>query len=147
MQCKRCSYSDWHTTILNFRNHGQLVGTLSGHTSWVLSVAYSPDNEHFVSSSADHTVRVWKESTRQCIHTFSEHTDQVFLLFKTATYFFIVISFCNLWFDDNNFKYSFRRGPLPIMLMAARFFQFQKTKVHWFTIFQEILVLQRISNY
>ena len=62
---------------INFRNHGQLVGTLSGHTSWVLSVAFSPDNEHFVSSSADHTVRVWKGSTRQCIHTFSEHTDQV----------------------------------------------------------------------
>ena len=85
-------YSDRHTTILNFRNHGQLVGTLSGHTSWVLSVAYSPDNEHFVSSSADHTVRVWKESTRQCIHTFSEHTDQVFSLFKIAAYFFIVKS-------------------------------------------------------
>ena len=83
-------YSDRHTTILNFRNHGQLVGTLSGHTSWVLSVAYSPDNEHFVSSSADHTVRVWKESTRQCIHTFSEHTDQVFSLFKIAAYSFIV---------------------------------------------------------
>ena len=66
------------TKKLYLRNHGQLVGTLSGHTSWVLSVAYSPDNEHFVSSSADHTVRVWKGSTRQCIHTFSEHTDQVY---------------------------------------------------------------------
>ena len=29
--------------------HGNLAGTLSGHTSWVLSVAYSPDNEHFAS--------------------------------------------------------------------------------------------------
>ena len=62
---------------IHCRNHGQLVGTLSGHTSWVLSVAFSPDNEHFVSSSADHTVRIWEGSTRQCIHTFSEHSDQV----------------------------------------------------------------------
>ena len=104
MQCKRCSYSDWHTTLLNFRNHGQLVGTLSGHTSWVLSVAYSPDNEHFVSSSADHTVRVWKESTRQCIHTFSEHTDQVFTIFKMAAFLFKLIFFnlpqCLIWWQQ-----------------------------------------------
>ena len=28
--------------------HGSLAGTLSGHSSWVLSVAYCPDNQHFV---------------------------------------------------------------------------------------------------
>ncbi|WAR30071.1 WDR61-like protein [Mya arenaria] len=29
--------------------HANLAGTLSGHASWVLSVAFSPDNTHFVS--------------------------------------------------------------------------------------------------
>ena len=30
----------------------------SGHTSWVISVHFSPDNEHFVSGSSDGTVKV-----------------------------------------------------------------------------------------
>ena len=29
--------------------HGTLVSTLSGHKSWVLSVDYAPDNQHFAS--------------------------------------------------------------------------------------------------
>ena len=39
---------DGHMKIYDV-SHGNLVATLSGHTSWVLSVAFSPDNEHFVS--------------------------------------------------------------------------------------------------
>ena len=31
------------------RQHANLAGTLSGHASWVLSVAFSPDHAHFVS--------------------------------------------------------------------------------------------------
>ncbi len=58
-------------------NHGSLIATLSGHTSWVLSVAFSPDKEHFVSSSADHTVKVWEVASKQCVHTFADHSDQV----------------------------------------------------------------------
>lgn len=54
-----------------------MVGTLSGHASWVLSVAFSPDNQHFASGSSDHTVRIWESSSRQCLHVFNEHTDQV----------------------------------------------------------------------
>ena len=36
-----------NTTSL-YRQHANLAGTLSGHSSWVLSVAFSPDNQHFV---------------------------------------------------------------------------------------------------
>ena len=39
-------------------------------------MAFSPDNEHFVSGSSDRTVKVWEVATKQCIHTFSEHSDQ-----------------------------------------------------------------------
>lgn len=55
----------------------EVVGTLSGHASWVLSVSFSPDGKHFVSGSSDKTVKVWEVATKQCIHTFNEHTDQV----------------------------------------------------------------------
>ena len=40
-------------------------------------MAFSPDNEHFVSGSSDRTVKVWEVATKQCVHTFSEHSDQV----------------------------------------------------------------------
>lgn len=68
------------------RQHANVAGTLSGHASWVLSVAFSPDNEHFVSSSSDQTVRVWELSSRQCIRTFNEHSDQVTYC---VTYYFV----------------------------------------------------------
>lgn len=59
--------------------HANLAGTLSGHASWVLSVAFSPDGKRFVSSSSDRTVRVWDLDSMQCQHVFKEHTDQVLL--------------------------------------------------------------------
>lgn len=60
-----------------YRQHANVVGTLSGHGSWVLSVAFSPDGKYFASSSSDKTVKVWELATKQCVHTFSEHSDQV----------------------------------------------------------------------
>jgi len=33
--------------------------TLTGHSDWVKSVAYSPDGKHLVSGSNDNTVKVW----------------------------------------------------------------------------------------
>ena len=37
--------------------------TLTGHSNWVLSVAYSPDGKHIVSGSDDRTVKVWDAQT------------------------------------------------------------------------------------
>ena len=65
----------WSVTCC--RQHANLAVTLSGHASWVLIVAFSPDKQHFVSSCSDQTVKVWELRSRQCIHTFNEHTDQV----------------------------------------------------------------------
>lgn len=50
---------------------------MSGHGSWVLSVAVSPDNARFASGSSDRTVKVWDLKAKQCLHTFTDHTDQV----------------------------------------------------------------------
>lgn len=63
-----------------------MAGTLSGHASWVLSVAFSPDGKNFVSSSSDKTVKVWEVATKQCIHTFTEHADQVCIYFMLLSF-------------------------------------------------------------
>lgn len=54
-----------------------VAGTLSGHASWVLGVAFAPDGKKFASSSSDHTVKIWELAQRQCLHTFNDHADQV----------------------------------------------------------------------
>lgn len=43
----------------------------------MLSVDFAPDGTHFVSSSSDKSVKVWELSSKQCVHTFNEHSDQV----------------------------------------------------------------------
>ena len=37
--------------------------TLTGHSDYVKSVAYSPDGKHIVSGSEDSTVKVWDSQT------------------------------------------------------------------------------------
>lgn len=54
-----------------------IIGTLSGHASWVLSVSFSGDGKHFTSSSSDNSVKIWDMTERKCVHTFNEHCDQV----------------------------------------------------------------------
>ena len=59
------------------RQNAKITGTLCGHGSWVLSVAFSSDNLHIVSGSSDRTVKVWNKERMKCVHTFYEHQDQV----------------------------------------------------------------------
>ena len=42
------SLFEYHSLCFLLRQHANLAGTLSGHSSWVLSVAFCPDNQHFV---------------------------------------------------------------------------------------------------
>uniref|UniRef100_A0AAA9T068 Superkiller complex protein 8 n=1 Tax=Bos taurus TaxID=9913 RepID=A0AAA9T068_BOVIN len=69
--------SPFYLKLSHFRQHANLAGTLSGHASWVLNVAFCPDDTHFVSSSSDKSVKVWDVGTRTCVHTFFDHQDQV----------------------------------------------------------------------
>ncbi|GAB2284903.1 WD repeat-containing protein vip3 [Dionaea muscipula] len=54
-----------------------LVGSMSGHASWILSLAPSPDGAAVATGSSDRTVKLWDLSTRAAVQTMSNHTDQV----------------------------------------------------------------------
>jgi WD40 repeat protein len=54
-----------------------LVRTLSGHSDWVYSVAYSPDGRRLVSGAHDNTIKIWDAETGALIRTFSGHNGWV----------------------------------------------------------------------
>jgi WD40 repeat protein len=53
------------------------VKTLTGHTSWVRSVAISPDGQILASGSGDKTVKLWDFKTGRLLHTLAGHTSWV----------------------------------------------------------------------
>ena len=136
-----CCSKSFPTISFFPRSHGSLIATLSGHTSWVLCVAFSPDNEHFVSGSSDRTVKVWEMATKQCVHTFSEHSDQVHLMELTrilrptyniwqsifaAKYELVVPIYSKLW-SPNRF------GPSPTTPTGTRSSPSRRTGTSWCT--------------
>lgn len=45
--------------------------------SWILSLDFNSEGTHIVSGSSDFIVRIWSLNSRQCVHTLSDHQDQV----------------------------------------------------------------------
>lgn len=66
-------------------HHAEVLGTVSGHSSWVLSVDFSPDCKSFVSASADNTVKIWDLGNRNCLNTLKEHKDKVWCVKYNST--------------------------------------------------------------
>lgn len=56
---------------------GKCLKTLSGHTSWIWSVTFSPDSQVLASASYDQTIKLWDVTTGKCLRTLSEHTASV----------------------------------------------------------------------
>jgi parallel beta-helix repeat protein len=54
------------------------IRTLAGHTSYVLSVAFSPDGKVLASGSGDTTIKLWDVATGTLLRTLQGHTDFVF---------------------------------------------------------------------
>jgi WD40 repeat protein len=48
---------------------GQLLRTLSGHSSAVTSVAFSPDGQTLASGSWDHSIKLWDVASGHMIRT------------------------------------------------------------------------------
>jgi WD40 repeat protein/serine/threonine protein kinase len=55
----------------------QEVREFSGHTSWVLSVAFSPDGTRLASASHDGTLRVWDVASGHTLREFRGHTEEI----------------------------------------------------------------------
>ena len=56
---------------------GREIDLLTGHTGWVISVAFSPDGNTIVSGSRDDTIRLWDANTGRLIRTLTGHTGSV----------------------------------------------------------------------
>ncbi|MBD2678357.1 MULTISPECIES: AAA family ATPase [Nostoc] len=54
------------------------VNTLEGHSSSVLSVAFSPDGKTLASGSNDKTIKLWDVSTGKAIKTLTGHSSRVY---------------------------------------------------------------------
>ena len=54
-------------------NDNQQLMTLQGHTDWVQSVVFSPDNQTLASGCFDTTIKLWDISTGVCLQTFQGH--------------------------------------------------------------------------
>ena len=64
---------------------GGLLSTMTGHSSWVYSVAWSPDGTKLASGSKDKTVRIWEAATGKQLwqlnvgYAFSRFSTRIFL--------------------------------------------------------------------
>ncbi|MFM6026615.1 MAG: hypothetical protein ACKPER_27480, partial [Dolichospermum sp.] len=59
---------------------GNLLQTLTGHSSGVLSLAYSPDGQTLASGSDDKTIKLWNTRTGNLLQTLTGHSDSVLSL-------------------------------------------------------------------
>ena len=58
-------------------NTWALKRTLTGHTSFIENVAFSPDSQVLVSAAGDETIRLWDVNTGENLKTLTEHEEWV----------------------------------------------------------------------
>ncbi|MDZ8228017.1 MAG: ribosome assembly protein 4, partial [Nostoc sp. ChiVER01] len=72
------SGSDDRTIKLWDISTGKAIKTLTGHSSWVYSVVFSPDGKTLASGSGDKTIKLWDVSTGKAIKTLTGHSSGVY---------------------------------------------------------------------
>ncbi|KAK4204395.1 hypothetical protein QBC40DRAFT_272760 [Triangularia verruculosa] len=63
---------------------GESIRTLTGHTSTVSSVVFSPDGSRLISGSYDKAIKIWDVETGKCERTLNGHIDDVFSISLSA---------------------------------------------------------------
>ncbi|MGO8678841.1 MAG: protein kinase domain-containing protein [Limisphaerales bacterium] len=58
----------------------QLLGSFTGHRSWVGCLSVLPDGSTLASASADRTIRLWDLQTRQLLRTLRGHNGEIWTL-------------------------------------------------------------------
>jgi WD40 repeat protein len=62
------------------RPDGNLIRTLTGHSSWVYAIALSPDGKYLISASSDDTLKVWDWQTGEKVRTLTGHSSSVYAI-------------------------------------------------------------------
>lgn len=83
----RCLAFSYNNTILSGADDksinifdsmtGKKLGSLIGHSGWVLGIACSPNGSHIASCSTDKTIKIWATADKSCLTTLHHHTHQV----------------------------------------------------------------------
>ncbi len=63
-----------HTVRIWEGDRGKPMTTVTGHTDWILDVAFAPDGRRLVTVSNDETARLWDTVTGKQIRVFRGHT-------------------------------------------------------------------------
>ncbi|CAA7390575.1 unnamed protein product [Spirodela intermedia] len=89
------------TAVLFDRGSGEILCTLTGHSKRVTSVKFVPQDELFVTGSADKTIRLWQgadDGNYNCLHVLKDHTAEVQAVTVHATHkYFVSASLDNTW--------------------------------------------------
>ena len=56
---------------------GRELLTLTGHSDWIISVAFSPDGQRIVTASEDQTAKVWDAASGTNLLTLRGHTSEI----------------------------------------------------------------------
>jgi WD40 repeat protein len=73
----RLAFGDGDVARVIDAGTGRRLGTFEGHTSFVVSVAFTPDGKRAISGGYDKAVRLWDATTMEQVHVYEGHDGYV----------------------------------------------------------------------